>query len=81
MIRHRYAIIFEKFLLYQHMLIIIKLLILHTMSIVRTGVQTDFNLNHTYINNIVNRIAGFSVHATSCTLVLIVSKKRGEGYH
>ena len=68
---------FEKFLLNQHMLII-KLLILHT---VRTGVQTDFNLNHTYINNIVNRIAGFSVHATSCTLVLIVSKKRGEGYH
>ena len=80
MIRHCYAIIFEKFLLYQHMLII-KLLILHTMSIVRTGVQTDFNLNHTYINMIVNRIAGFSVHATSCTLVLIVSKKRGEGYH
>ena len=54
---------------------------MNTMFIVHSGVQTDFNLNHTYINMIVNRIAGFSVHATSCTLVLVMSKKRGEGYH
>ena len=69
-----------KFLLYLHMLI------MQTVSIVRSVVQTDFSLNHTFINMIVNRIAGFFLHATSCTLVhacivLVVFKKRGEAYY